>query len=71
MFSLGTTVAYISFRCVRHMLHHSHIPNQPFRSFLGLISRLRTEPKTSRLGLGYPRTFTSDKIRFVSSDILK
>lgn len=48
------------------MLHHSHIPNQPFRSFLGLIPHLRTEPKTSRLGLGYPRTLTSDKIRFVS-----
>ena len=68
---LGTgTVAYISFRCVRYMLHHSHIPNQSFRSILGLIPRLRTEPKTSRLGLGYdPLTFTSYKIWFVSSDI--
>jgi hypothetical protein len=52
------------------MLHHSHIPNQPLRSFLGLIPHLRTELNTSRLGLGYPRTFTSYKICFVS-DISK
>ena len=27
------------------MLHHSHIPNQPFRPFLGRIPHFRIEPK--------------------------